>query len=109
MRGFFISTMKDTDSKIKKISALFWGSLFRKPHLAAYYLDDWSAELTDRSSDKASGTVLQLIKNIGIEVATEDNNLIIKEVQPAGKKIMSAHAFNLGAKIQPGEKFENGF
>jgi methionyl-tRNA formyltransferase len=66
-------------------------------------------EKTDRSSDKASGTVLQLIKNIGIEVATEDNNLIIKEVQPAGKKIMSAHAFNLGAKIQPGERFENGF
>jgi len=47
--------MKDTDSKIKKISALFWGSLFRKPHLAAYYLDDWSAELTDRSSDKEKG------------------------------------------------------
>lgn len=66
-------------------------------------------EKTERNSDKASGTVLQVIKNIGIEVATEDNNLIIKEVQPAGKKIMSAHAFNLGAKIQPGEKFENGF
>lgn len=55
MRGFFISTMKETDSNIKKISALFWGSLFRKPHLAGYYLDDWSAELTDRSPGKEKG------------------------------------------------------
>ena len=68
-----------------------------------------SLEKTDKISDAAAGTVLQVIKNIGIEVATRDFNLIIKEVQPAGKKIMSAHAFNLGAQIAAGEKFENGF
>lgn len=43
--------MKKTDSNIKKTSALFWGSIFRKPQLSGYYLEDWAKELADGSPD----------------------------------------------------------
>ena len=77
---------------------------FREKRIKIIELD-----ITDETSPKASGTIIEVIKNIGILVATKDKNIIIKKLQPAGKKIMTAHAFNLGARILEGEKFENGF
>ena len=66
-------------------------------------------ELKEKNSNSPFGTILEVIKNIGILVAGNENDILIKKVQPAGKKIMSAHAFNLGARINIGETFENGF
>ncbi|MFC1887488.1 methionyl-tRNA formyltransferase [Candidatus Cloacimonadota bacterium] len=54
------------------------------------------------------GTVHKVDKN-GIVIATKDIGLLIKKVQPEGKKIMTAQAFDLGARISRGEKFSNGF
>lgn len=64
--------------------------------------------LQSRSGDDP-GTVVKIIKNTGIVVATKDYDLLLSKVQPSGKRIMSSHAFNLGANIEIGEKFENGF
>ena len=48
---------------------------------------------------------LQIKKNTGLFVCTQTFDVLLKLVQPAGKKIMSSHDYNLGAKIQIGEKF----
>jgi methionyl-tRNA formyltransferase len=61
--------------------------------------------VTDADSNKKPGTVVQVIKKQGIEVTTADKNIILKRVQPAGKKIMSAFAYSLGLQPKPGEKF----
>ncbi len=61
--------------------------------------------LLEESSDKGPGTIVGIVKNVGFKVATKDRVLLVTEVQPAGKKIMSAHAYNLGARIEEGEIF----
>lgn len=45
----------EAEQKINSISALFWGSLFKKPHLSGYYLEDWSREIGESSSTKEKG------------------------------------------------------
>ena len=62
----------------------------------------------DAKSDKKAGEVLEISKK-GIVVSTIDYDLEIQKVQPAGKKVMDAFAFHLGARIQRGEQFKNGF
>lgn len=66
-------------------------------------------ELTDNKSTSDPGTIIEIIKNLGLVVATKDYNILIKKLQPAGKKIMTSHAYNLGARIEISEKFKNGF
>ena len=65
-------------------------------------------EILDVISKKNPGSILEINKN-GIIVATADKNILLTKVQPAGKNIMTSHAFSLGARIKTGEKFENGF
>ena len=62
-------------------------------------------EMTDNKSKLSPGTVSEIIKNVGVFVSTQTTDILLKLVQPAGKKIMSSHSYNLGAKIQVGEKF----
>jgi len=64
--------------------------------------------LQQRSLEEA-GKILELIKPTGIVVSTADQNILIQEVQPEGKRIMSSYAYNLGARIKLGESFESGF
>lgn len=66
------------------------------------------AEILDSCSDDESGTILEIGKD-GIAAATKDNNILLTKLQPAGKKIMTSHAFSLGARIDVKERFENGF
>ena len=66
-------------------------------------------EILKIKSGKKPGTIKEIIKNTGLVVATLDNDILIKRVQPAGKKIMNSFAFNLGARLEIGDKFENGF
>ncbi len=61
------------------------------------------AEKTFEKSDKPPYTITDIIKNVGLKVATKDYDIIIKSVQPAGKKIMNAFAFNLGARLKKGD------
>ncbi|MBT3168372.1 MAG: methionyl-tRNA formyltransferase [Candidatus Cloacimonetes bacterium] len=66
------------------------------------------AEVLEEKSEKKIGLIIKVIKNRGIVVSTADFNLLIKRLQPAGKSIMSAFAFSLGAKFQKNECFQNG-
>ena len=66
-------------------------------------------EILKMKTDNKPGTIKEIIKNIGLVVATRDYDILIKRVQPAGKKIMNSFAFNLGARLEIGDKFENGF
>lgn len=50
------------------------------------------------------GAITDISKE-GITVAAGKHKLLIQEVHPAGKKKMSAYAFNLGARLKAGEKF----
>lgn len=65
-------------------------------------------EILDIFSKKVPGSILEISKK-GIIVATTDKNILLKKVQPAGKNIMSSHAYSLGARIETEERFENGF
>ena len=65
--------------------------------------------ILDSKSCREPGQIVDIIKNIGIIVATKNNDILIKSVQPAGKKIMNSFAFSLGARIKDNDKFENGF
>ncbi|MDP8202243.1 MAG: methionyl-tRNA formyltransferase [Candidatus Tenebribacter burtonii] len=65
-------------------------------------------KILDNLSKEHPGSILDISKN-GIIVNTADKNMLIKKVQPAGKNIMTAHAFSLGARIETGEKIEDGF
>lgn len=51
------------------------------------------------------GTVVR-VSDYGIEVGTTDGRLIVTELQPEGKKRMSAGSFLLGHAITVGEMFE---
>jgi methionyl-tRNA formyltransferase len=64
--------------------------------------------ITDEKSDKLPGTVIDIIKNQGFKVSCSDYNLLIEIVQAEGKKAMSSHDYNIGARIQIGEMFTNG-
>lgn len=45
------------------------------------------------------GTITQVIKNKGFVVACSGGEILVTEVKAEGKNIMSAHTYNLGAKI----------
>lgn len=64
-------------------------------------------EIITRHGDLPCGSIIALEKNTGFIVQTEDNQLLIKTVQPAGKQVMSAWAFHLGARIEIGERLDN--
>ncbi len=62
-------------------------------------------EVLEEPSSGLPGTITELVKNRGIKINTGDRQLFVAEVQPAGKKIMSAWAYHLGAHIKAGERF----
>jgi len=65
-------------------------------------------EILEKSTAEA-GIITDVIKNSGIVVATGSKDILIKKLQPEGKKIMTSQAFCLGARIETGEKFTDGF
>lgn len=65
-------------------------------------------KMLDSNSDDSPGTILEVSKK-GVIVASKDKNILLTKLQPAGKKIMTSHAFSLGARIKVKEQFENGF
>jgi methionyl-tRNA formyltransferase len=52
---------------------------------------------------KDPGVIVDIIKGIGFIVATGSGHILIKEVQPAGKKPMKAFDFYLGHRLKSGE------
>ena len=62
------------------------------------------AHRTQEKSVETPYTITKIIKDVGLQVATRDFDIIITMVQPAGKKIMNAFAFNLGARLKEKDK-----
>ena len=62
------------------------------------------AEKYSKNFSHDPGTITQVIKNRGFVVACNGGEVLVTEVKPEGKKVMSAHAYNLGAKINIYEK-----
>lgn len=62
------------------------------------------SSLLEEESQGEPGTVAQVIRNLGFTVNTRDKQILILEVQAAGKKIMSSWAFCLGSRIAVGDK-----
>jgi methionyl-tRNA formyltransferase len=65
----------------------------------------WWAELADLAKNSQPGEVLELTED-AIIVQTGDGALAIKELQPAGKKRMTAQDYLRGPKLQAGDRFE---
>lgn len=55
--------------------------------------------ISQQKSEKQPGTIT-LINNLGIFVATKDYDVVIKQIQPAGKKVISASSY-FGSKENP--------
>lgn len=63
----------------------------------------WWAEPSKEPAEKAPGTVKR-VEEDGIAVATGEGTLILKEVQPSGKKRMSVEEFVRGRQMEAGER-----
>jgi methionyl-tRNA formyltransferase len=65
------------------------------------------ADVLATQSDSPPGSIVALEKNVGLVVQTLQGQLMVKSVQPAGKKPMSAWAYHLGSRLEPGERFSS--
>ena len=65
----------------------------------------WKAEVVDRNTDAAKGTVAEVEKN-SFSIQTGDGLLRLLEIQLEGKKRMNAGDFLRGMQVQIGERCE---
>ncbi len=68
----------------------------------------WTADKSDFSTDAAPGTIIKLLKDRLVIKTGDDMSIAITELQPAGKKRLSAEEFlnGVGAKWNEGDQFE---
>lgn len=65
-------------------------------------------EILEEESNTSPGTVTDIIKNRGIAVCCKGSRILLTKVQPAGKRIMTAYEYSIGARIERGEIFNSG-
>ena len=65
-----------------------------------------AAEVVSEPPSGSSGSVAAIVKHRGIEVNCLDQRLLLTRVQAAGKKAMDAWAWQLGARLVPGDNFD---
>ncbi|MCB5287275.1 MAG: methionyl-tRNA formyltransferase [Candidatus Cloacimonetes bacterium] len=61
-------------------------------------------ESTRSLPDLPPGHIIEIVKNIGFSISTKDGKLLVLQVQAAGKKIMDAYSYHLGARLSVGER-----
>ncbi len=66
-----------------------------------------SCLITEQKSTSTPGSITQICKHKGFTVSTQDQDILITNVQPAGKKQMNAYAFTLGKPNLLGKKLGN--
>ena len=64
-----------------------------------------ATSIQEEPANGTPGTIANIIKNIGFTINTRDQQLLIQELQPAGKKVMTAWAYHIGARVNIGEPF----
>ncbi|HEY9823926.1 MAG TPA: methionyl-tRNA formyltransferase [Stenomitos sp.] len=68
-----------------------------------------TASLTlDPAMSSPPGTVVHVVKSQGPVIQTGEGLLLLRTVQPAGKRPQSGWDFANGVRLQPGDRFENG-
>ncbi|MCD4650534.1 MAG: methionyl-tRNA formyltransferase [Candidatus Cloacimonetes bacterium] len=100
---FFIDWQKPAEEVINHIRGLAIS-----PGAVAFFrgkpLKIIRAEIIETTSNHIPAHITLIDKSVCVSTASTDIRLL--EVQPAGKKIMSAEAFNRGARIIKGEQFD---
>ena len=66
------------------------------------------AEICTDAISGAPGEIGAIIRNTGFTINCLDTSILVKQVQAAGKKVLSAAAFLNGARLSPGEKTGKG-
>lgn len=66
----------------------------------------FSPKVVHKTGDKAPGTVL-LANEEGLLICTGKDSLLIRELQPEGKKRMTVDSFLCGCKLSPSAQFTN--
>ncbi|MCM3637924.1 methionyl-tRNA formyltransferase [Sporosarcina luteola] len=68
----------------------------------------WTADKSDITAEALPGTIIKLLKDKLIVKTGDETSIAITELQPAGKKRLSAEEFlnGIGAKWNEGDKFE---
>jgi len=106
-----IDLLLDWNWKTEKIIGRIRG-FAEKPGITASFrgkrIKVIEAVTTNEKPNYDPGYIYKIEKNIGIFISGIDNNILIKKLQPSGKKIMDSFAFHLGARIKIGEFFQNG-
>ncbi len=64
----------------------------------------FSPELSDRNFDEKPGCVISADRN-GLIIATGEGALLVREIQPEGKKRMSVEAYLCGQSLESGSRF----
>lgn len=89
-------------SLLNKIRAFSW-----EPGAYVFFrgskLKILAAKSLEEGSDLDPGSISNIIKNEGFTIAASDGQILVQKVQAAGKKIMSAWAYHLGARLKSGE------
>ncbi|MEE4242015.1 MAG: methionyl-tRNA formyltransferase, partial [Desulfopila sp.] len=67
----------------------------------------FSPEVVHKDGDEPAGTILSATQN-GIVVATGNQSLLVAELQPEGKKRLTAASFLCGHSFPSGGRFTNG-
>jgi methionyl-tRNA formyltransferase len=63
-----------------------------------------SSVVSNGQESDIPGTIVEVVKNKGLEISCGKNRLLLLEVQPEGKKVMNAWAFVIGHHPEIGEK-----
>lgn len=104
IRGFYpncVSSWRGNSLKITATLPLNVADPSLPPELVQVQ-QDWQA--IDRPAAAAPGTVVGLLKGQGAVVQTGSGELLLREVQPAGRKAQSGWDFVNGARLQVGEQ-----
>ena len=105
----------------KEMGLVDWSKSAEELHCLVRGLDPWPSaytflegtryrlfapEVVHKDSDAPDGTILLADRN-GILVATGSNSLLIRELQPEGKKRLTAEAYLNGHPIPANSRFTN--
>lgn len=108
IRGFFPNCVAAFRGEALKVTATaplgvdFWSAL--SPELAALEQDSATWE----SNAAAPGTIVAIAKGQGPIVQTGDGYLLLRALQPAGKRPQTGWDFANGARVAVGEVLESG-
>jgi methionyl-tRNA formyltransferase len=113
IRGFYpncIATFRQTPLKILATVPLGNVDVTALPPALQAIASEWQPLLNPTQISPAqSGTVVAILKNHGAVVQTGEGLLLLREVQPSGKRSQSGWDFVNGNRLGIGETLQNGY